>query len=382
LAVRDPERHQRVRESLAARTTRALATATGRARERAFYDALFGLRRDRTMGRFYDWERGGGGMARPLREDELGPLLEAIAQHEGDESAAIARHWWARQPEAFHALLDFSGTYLGTLVYLRVAAFDAEDGRRDPALAHAADIVRDAPLREGEVAKVLRFWIWRDRYQDLGSAAHAPHSMVVGLDWASASLAWCVLVVQRVEAWRPFFAGIRFRERPEAALAIGEHQFFMFARDFRTHPWNGPEGAREGDATKHRPASRIVLSQDDFASAVRDALRLAVRPAELASSPLLSSRLLAEWAEDDAATPEMIRELLEIATSSLDDESTRDDRPRRCVELTYLRPAPTQELAAERLGLSFSTYRRQLARGVERVIAYLWEREVRGPPRG
>jgi len=44
-----------------------------------------------------------------------------------------------------------------------------------------------------------------------------------------------------------------------------------------------------------------------------------------------------------------------------------------------VRPARTQELAAETLGLAFSTYRRHLKRGVERVAEWLWQREVYGP---
>jgi hypothetical protein len=48
---------------------------------------------------------------------------------------------------------------------------------------------------------------------------------------------------------------------------------------------------------------------------------------------------------------------------------------------TYLRPAATQEAAADALGLPFSTYRGHLARGIERVIDWLWQRELYGPER-
>lgn len=384
LAMRDRARERAVRDALAARRRR-LAARGGRDRERAFFDELYALRRDPRMGAFFDWERGGAGGARPLHADELEALLADVARHEGEASVGIARHWWARQPEAFHALLDAKGAYVGALVYLRFERFEAEDLARDPGMARVVEVAREAPLREGEHVRVLRFWIWRDAYQALGSAAHGPHSMVVSLDWSySPGLAWCVLFVQRVEVWRPFFAQIGFEQMRGAGIEIGGRRFETFARDLRARPWDGarkPEGTDEGAARREGGArpTRIVLSQADFAAAVREALRLAARPRELAASPLLASRVLAEWAEDEAPSPEMIRELLEVATSSLADE--RDDRPRRCVELTYLRPAPTHEVAAERLGLSFSTYRRQLARGVERVIAYLWDREVRGAAR-
>ena len=59
-------------------------------------------------------------------------------------------------------------------------------------------------------------------------------------------------------------------------------------------------------------------------------------------------------------------------------EHPRDDKRWRAVERTYVRPAATQERAAEALGLPFSTYRRHLTQGVDQVVAWLWDREVYG----
>ena len=59
-------------------------------------------------------------------------------------------------------------------------------------------------------------------------------------------------------------------------------------------------------------------------------------------------------------------------------EHPRDDKLLRAVERTYVRPATTQERAAAALGLPFSTYRRHLTLGVDRVVAGLWDQEVYG----
>jgi hypothetical protein len=50
------------------------------------------------------------------------------------------------------------------------------------------------------------------------------------------------------------------------------------------------------------------------------------------------------------------------------------------VATTYFKGVPTQEAAATRLGLPFSTYRRHLAAGVAAVTAWLWDRELHGVP--
>jgi DNA-directed RNA polymerase specialized sigma24 family protein len=57
----------------------------------------------------------------------------------------------------------------------------------------------------------------------------------------------------------------------------------------------------------------------------------------------------------------------------------RDEKLLRAVDRTYLRPAATQEQAAELLGLPFSTYRRHLTQGVARIVAALWDQELYGP---
>ena len=56
----------------------------------------------------------------------------------------------------------------------------------------------------------------------------------------------------------------------------------------------------------------------------------------------------------------------------------RGERLYQALARTYFEPAATQELAAERLGLPFSTYRYQLAGGIRRVTERLWQRELHG----
>jgi hypothetical protein len=79
-----------------------------------------------------------------------------------------------------------------------------------------------------------------------------------------------------------------------------------------------------------------------------------------------------------AAPPQALQTLLAESAKALF-TSERDQRVYRTLELTYLNPAPKQEAAADRLGVSFSTYRRHLAAGVDRLIEWLWQQEQRAP---
>lgn len=55
--------------------------------------------------------------------------------------------------------------------------------------------------------------------------------------------------------------------------------------------------------------------------------------------------------------------------------NARDERLYRVLDLTYFNPARKQEVVAQQLGLSFSTYRRYLATATDRLIGWLWQQE-------
>jgi hypothetical protein len=123
----------------------------------------------------------------------------------------------------------------------------------------------------------------------------------------------------------------------------------------------------------------LVLSEPDFADAVRDALRNYTHSSALLSNPLLRSRLVVDTvgneatpAERVAALQRRLREAVELLQAS-----PRQAKRYRALYHTYLRPAATQELAAELLDVPFSTYRRHLKSGVDDIVEYLWNQELR-----
>ena len=108
-----------------------------------------------------------------------------------------------------------------------------------------------------------------------------------------------------------------------------------------------------------------------YAAALKGALRDYSRVDLLAASPLLRSRLLAARGR---VNPADLQALLSETVDTLF-ASPRDEKLRRVIELTYFRPAPKQEAAADRLGLSFGTYRRHLTTALGRLARWLWDKE-------
>ena len=123
-----------------------------------------------------------------------------------------------------------------------------------------------------------------------------------------------------------------------------------------------------------------LLTRPDFESAVKNALRHYTQADLLAGNVLLHARLLTH-SGPGAATPQALRALLAETAETLF-TSERDKRVYRVLDLTYFNPAPKQEAAADRLGLSFSTYRRHLTEGIDRLTEWLWQQEQEVPGMG
>ncbi len=199
-------------------------------------------------------------------------------------------------------------------------------------------------------------------------------------------LSWYYIASADPEAMAPLMDYIYFDRAPEADFEVGGRSYGVFAHDWRRFggvEWLERMAERElGDeapapSPERRARGRCSPSRrPEFADAVRRALRDLHRPDALATNPLARTRVVRERRAELPA-PEALRELLDEAVDALRADP-RGEKLVRALERTYLRPAPTQEAAAELLGLPFSTYRGHLTRGLERVVDWLWQRELYG----
>lgn len=122
----------------------------------------------------------------------------------------------------------------------------------------------------------------------------------------------------------------------------------------------------------------MVLSRSEFDAAVKRALRELTRPDRLAANPLALSRLVLDRVRQDDDPKQRVEQLAQLLAEAVRDlerhPSTR--KAHRAMVATYLEPAATQEAAAQRIGIPFSTYRRHLVRGVASVADALWRVET------
>ena len=371
--------HRRVRQPM----VRRLQQAEGRERQRAAFDILYLHRNNPIMAGAHDWEALGTAYAEPASPVDIPAMLAMVRDHEGDASARIATRWAERQPGAFTAFRSVGGDLVGFAAVLALQDATPEDLAADPAALAAWTFARrHGPIRAGEGMTHIRFWMGRDTYQAVSSAQNLMAANCL-LHWVTTPrLAWSFLSVADPDFWHPVFTHIRLRRSPEAEFEVDGRHYGVYTHDWRAEPplvWLELMGERE-IASGPQPESpvppaapAVTLSEVEFADAVRQALRDYARPERLAANPLLRSRLVLAGAGPDPG-PGALRSLLREAAAELA-ANPKDAKLHRALWHTYLEPAPTQEQAAELLGLPFNTYRYHLARGIERVTEWLWWRE-------
>ncbi|HEY8491056.1 MAG TPA: ATP-binding protein [Dehalococcoidia bacterium] len=384
---RNPQGYRRMHFLVRDFVVRNIAKASQTEKVRFISDLLYLHRQQPLMKPFYDWQALGTTYVEAATPDDYPAILEMAERHEGTASARIVRHWLARQPEAFTVTRPAPGPPTGFLVSLAIHHATGDDLEVDPAIQAAWDYARrHGPVRAGEEMLYHRFWMERDGYQS--AAVHNLAATVALTHWLSnPRLAWTFVAVGDAEFWEPMFTYVNHPRRPEAEFEVGGHRYGVFAHDWRVEPldmWLRVMGERElatgltleeMKADTQTPAL-VVLSQPDFEDGVRRALRDYTRPDALATNPLLRSRLVVERAGErpqPADLQAVLREAAEVLRANL-----RDEKLYRAVHRTYLEPAPTQEAAAELLDLPFSTYRRHLTAGVQRITEWLWQRELYG----
>jgi hypothetical protein len=263
------------------------------------------------------------------------------------------------QPEGLGVVRGETGL-LAFVLHLVLPA--AAPGPDDP-VARAA--LASVSLRPGERIGLARFLGGRDEHErDLYAVLAGSVSSI--LEWVAGGRACSFVAITDPGFWRPMFDYLAFTPAFEATLDGVRH--VGFGMDWRRLPvdtWLDLMNTREhSGGTGPAPASLLrppPLARDAFAAAVRLALHDLSRAG---AGPLAGSALAPD---PRAAIVEAIEDLR---------AEPKGEALYAVLNRTYLRPAPSQEAAATVLGLPFSTYRRHLAKAVDRLIDRLWSIEI------
>ncbi len=368
--------------------TRRLHESRGAEQQLTLFDFVY-LHRDNPAVRpFFEWQASGRTTPDQMRAADVDALVALVARHEGGESAALARHWLARQPESVMVLRDSTDQPAGFMAALAVESATPQELAVDPAMTAAADFLRrHAPLRPGESAVYFRFWLAADTHQAVSSIQSVLFINMVRR-YFTPGLAYTFYACADPLFWQPVFAYADLARREELDFEVGGRRFGVYSHDWRATPalaWLELLGQREIAASpemiKPPPMPAVAaLNQAEFMGLVENALRDYTRPDVLHGNALLRSRMVGEragHAAGDAGRVAALRGLLKDAAEQMR-AAPKENKLYRAVYHTYIQPAATQEQAAELLDVPFSSYRRHLKSGMARIGEILWQTELSG----
>ncbi|HSD84650.1 MAG TPA: AAA family ATPase [Anaerolineae bacterium] len=387
LQWRDPEAYADLHRRVRAPVIRRIMAAPGAERLRSTTDLVFLHRNNPIMEQAFQFKELGKFYAEPAVRADHEDILDNLARSEGPGVVPLAQHWLQRQPAAWVVVRGSRNAMLGALCCLSLSQVAPEDIGFDPVTRTVMHYIqRQAPLRPGEEVMVGRFMFDAQAYQQMSPIMNALEIYATSLWITTPGLAWSLLYYSPPEPWLTLMNYINFFRAAEADTVAGGWRYGAYAHDWRAQPvpqWldlmSGREMARQiqlADVRVAPPPPVLVLSEPEFAEAVKSALRHFTQPIELAANPLMRSRLVRQRAEG-TPSPDILQALLRAAAETLK-HTPKDEKFYRAAWHTYFQPAPTQELAAEAIGIPFNTYRYQLATALERITAWLWNAEVSG----
>lgn len=355
------------------------------------YDLSFLHSQNPVAQRFFDWSANQPLFAAQPTARDIPGLEDVIRRFEGPAAVQWFRYWLERQPEHCHVFRDQALEVVGYHCAPVLTAAGLEAARADPAIAGAIEATaRHGPLRGSEVAVVTRFWLCATRHQAVGPVQSRLWLHMVRTYGLTPHLAYAITTFADVDFWEPIFVYMGFSRAPAGDYRVGDRRFGVMMHDWRARSYRDwlELMARRQTSVAPLPAADTppppaVLDRETFARAVKEALRQRGDARTLGRNPLLDTRLVRGDLSPDAPLDERVARLraqLDEVCATLA-ESDKHDKQARAVMAAYGRGAPSQEAAAEALGMPLSTFRRHLKRGVELLVERLWEREI-GPGSG
>lgn len=365
---------------------RKLKEASGEQQRRVLFDLIYLHRTNPVVKPFFEWQETGSFWVDLMEPADLPVLREMIEHLEGSDSLA-AFNFWANHPAA-QVWVWRDGRKIPNAFVLKINGHEliGMEISGDPVVQKIVDYQnRNLHLRQGEQTAIFRMWMAVDTHQQV-SALQSNIFLTIVQYYFTPALAMSFLSVSHPEFWKMVlsYADLSHVQELDYSSGIVPHGFY--SHDWRVRPplaWLDLLGRREtgSQITPEEEAASVqavVLSEAEFIDLVAEALRNFHNNNLLLQNGLLRSRMIVN--ESDPATSDsdriaLLKEKILSAIKNIE-ESPVDGKYHRVLYRTFMNPVGSQEKTADFLNMSFSTYRRYLAAGAQRVAELLWSIEI------
>ncbi|MBM6402836.1 ATP-binding protein [Phycicoccus sp. CSK15P-2] len=303
---------------------------------------------------------------------DLGDRLPDVVRALADESLPEAdrprlEHWLRARPGAFTVFGSAEdATPVACVAWLTLTAAGHPDDA-DPVAAAAWARAVDRGVPAGGTVGLVRFLLSSAPDDPLGPSDPLVRQWHREIARAGPALALSYIALPLGSAMTDRMAELGHHLCTGPATPEDDQRWQLFEHDWSSSPLAGyidlvhELWTRRTDPVP--PADEVPgPDREDVGAAVRDLLRHWSDDDAVAATPL------ARWGVvDPGPDPDDVRRLIRGIVKDMADEPARVKHC-RAVATTYLRGPSTQEAAAARLGLPFSTFRRHLAKGTDALV--------------
>ena len=351
-------------------------------------ELLFGLiflhRTNPAVKPFFDFQETGNSWQDKMTESDKNQLVEIVKKFEGSMSAEIFTKWLSHEAADIWVYRDAEKSPAGFVLKINLERINNKT--HDEVINMLLSYKKELKITDGQLMTAFRSWMSRDHYQNVSGVQSAIFLGIV--QWYfTPGLAVSLFSCANPAFWQQILNYADLTYIPAYDFEMNDQLYGWYMHDWRKRTpqaWLELMGRKEINeeepAVIEDKADSGPLTGQVFIDAISDALKQLKNPKKLIANPLLKSKFVLKSSDSDTGDINLALTLADKLTKAIGslESSPKDESLHRVMYRTFINPVGSQEQTADFLYMSFSTYRRQVKRGVERVADILWLEEKTG----
>ena len=358
-----------------------LLKKTGESQRALLFGLIFLHRMNPAVKPFFEFQETGSSWMDLLKEEDKPHLLEMVKKFEGAASVKIFEQWLNHEAAAIWVFRDAEKRPAGLV--LKIDVEKLKNKTHDGIINEVISYKNKLKIEEGQLITAFRTWMGREHYQNVSGVQSAIFLAIVQY-YFTPGLAVSMLSCAHPGFWSQVLNYADLHQVNELDYEMNETPHGWYLHDWRERPplaWLELMGKREineeESPSTEVQASTHSLTEKQFTDAVHEALKFVDHPKKLIGNSLLQCRFVKENNELENSEINLaltLADKIKKAVSSLE-SSPKDEMLHRILFRSFINPVGSQEQTADFLYMSFSTYRRNLKKAVDRVADILWLEE-------
>lgn len=360
-----------------------LLKQSGERQRELLFNLIFLHRMNPAVKPFFEFQETGSSWQDKMKEGDREHLIAMVKKYEGKTAVEYFSKWLDHEAADVWVFRDAEKTPAGFVLKINLEKINGKTNDKviDALMAYK----KEWNIEEGQMMTAFRSWMSRDHYQNVSGVQSAIFLGIV--QWYfTPGLAVSMLRCVNPEFWQQILTYADLHHLQELDHELNDQSYGWYMHDWRQRPplaWLELMGKREINEEETSTVQIIPretgLTEQKFIDAVQEALKQINNPKKIIGNPLLKSKFVQQATSDEPTDINLaltLADKLIKAITSLEN-SPKDEALHRILHRTFINPVGSQEQTADFLYMSFSTYRRQVKKAVERIADILWLEEKR-----